>query len=653
MRRTRALLLGLVVGLSAGGSAWANPDGPTVVHGQVSVSRPDLNTLNITNSPGAVINWRWFSIGANETTRFIQQSASSSVLNRVIGENPSEVFGQLLSNGRVFLVNPNGVVFGPDSVVDVAGLIASTLQMSDADFMQGRYHFEGDGEGFIDNRGYIRAGHGGEVVLIAPSIENSGIIEAPGGQLLLAAGRSVTLASLDYEGVQFEVQAPEDEVLNLGVLLAEQGAAGLFAGTIRNTGRIEANSLRVDQTGAIVLSAQADIHLEAGSSLSASGPGGGDILAESEAGTTWVAGEISASAAQARGGSVRILGERVGLIEQASVDVSGESGGGEVLIGGDYRGENPAVKNAEATFVGVGTTINLDALIDADGGRIIIWSNEATRVYGRLSATGGAESGDGGFVETSGHYLDVVTAPAIGAPNGKGGTWLLDPFDIEIVTPDQNISAGPTFTPTAAGSQLAPGSITTVLQAGTNVVVDTVNGGGVEQGNITVTEDITTTLNSGNVSLTFNAANNIIVNGDIDVSGGANSLTVVLNPDSEAAVGGWSVPASGTGTLDQVTLAMDLDVLNAGNLFIQGGLTLSGGSTVHLISAPNAANLFVTGTQTLGGTGSVTFEGTTSNGRIVQSGGTTLTIGPNVTVEGVLSTQGGTVGFSPTLSTRG
>ena len=137
VKQVRALLLGIVAGLTAGSSAWANPDGPTVVHGQVSMSRPNLNTLNITNSPGAVLNWRSFSIGANETTRFIQQSTSSSVLNRVIGENPSQILGQLLSNGRVFLVNPNGVVFGPNSVVDVAGLIASTLQMSDADFMAG------------------------------------------------------------------------------------------------------------------------------------------------------------------------------------------------------------------------------------------------------------------------------------------------------------------------------------------------------------------------------------------------------------------------------------------------------------------------------------------------------------------------------------
>ena len=179
------------------------------------------------------------------------------------------------------------------------------------------------------------------MVLIAPSVENSGIIEAEDGLLVLAAGRKVTLTSLDLEGVQFEVQAPEDEVVNLGALLAEQGAAGVFAGTIRHSGEIRANSISVDETGAIVLSAQADIHVEEGSTLSASGPAGGEIRIESETGTTWVAGEIDASADEGRGGTVQVLGERVGLIERATVDASGESGGGEILIGGDYRGETP------------------------------------------------------------------------------------------------------------------------------------------------------------------------------------------------------------------------------------------------------------------------------------------------------------------------
>ena len=89
--RVKTLILGLLLGLTAGGPAWANPDGPTVVHGQVSIARPNATTLNIINSPGAVINWRSFSIGVDETTRFIQQSAQSGVMNRVVGENPSPV----------------------------------------------------------------------------------------------------------------------------------------------------------------------------------------------------------------------------------------------------------------------------------------------------------------------------------------------------------------------------------------------------------------------------------------------------------------------------------------------------------------------------------------------------------------------------------
>ena len=146
-RKHWSLAIGLVAGLASGTCAWANPDGANVVRGQVSFARPDANTLNITNSPGAIINWQQFSIGSNETTRFIQPSSSSSVLNRVIGQNPSQLLGQLHSNGRVFLINPNGVIFGPNSVIDVASLITSTLNMTDADFMAGRYHFEGDEAG--------------------------------------------------------------------------------------------------------------------------------------------------------------------------------------------------------------------------------------------------------------------------------------------------------------------------------------------------------------------------------------------------------------------------------------------------------------------------------------------------------------------------
>jgi len=109
---------------------YANPQGPQVVNGQADFSNPNPQTLHVTNSPNAIINWQGFSIQQHEVTRFIQQSANSAVLNRVTGPDPSNLLGQLLSNGRVFLINPHGMVFGPNCVIDTAGLwhLPSTLR---------------------------------------------------------------------------------------------------------------------------------------------------------------------------------------------------------------------------------------------------------------------------------------------------------------------------------------------------------------------------------------------------------------------------------------------------------------------------------------------------------------------------------------------
>ena len=148
--------------------------------------------------------------------------------------------------------------------------------------------------------------------LLAPSIENSGVIRTDGGDLVLAAGRTVTLTSLDLDGVQVEVQAPEDEVLNLGDLIAERDAVGAFAGSIGNSGTIEANAVTVDDDGIVRLIAHGDITLEAGGRVAAEGPRGGEVHIESKTGTTWVSGEVSARASEGRGGTIRLLGRRVG-----------------------------------------------------------------------------------------------------------------------------------------------------------------------------------------------------------------------------------------------------------------------------------------------------------------------------------------------------
>src|SRR5262249_13798210 len=146
------------------------------------------NVLTVTNTPGAVINWQGFSIGANELTKFIQQSAASSVLNRVVGVDPSLILGALQSNGRVFLINPNGVLFGAGAKVDVAGVVVASLNLVEVDFLKGRLRVaETPGAGGVVNQGAITPPNGGQVYLIAPNVQNSGIFARPKGEIVLAA----------------------------------------------------------------------------------------------------------------------------------------------------------------------------------------------------------------------------------------------------------------------------------------------------------------------------------------------------------------------------------------------------------------------------------------------------------------------------------
>ena len=469
----------LILALAGSGTAYANPNGAQVIKGKVHIAHPDPNTLNITNSPGAIVNWQQFSIQTNQVTRFIQQNAASAILNRVVGQNPSALLGQLLSNGRVFLINPNGIVFGPNSVIDTAGLIASTLDMTDEDFINQNLKFQGTNAADIQNQGYIKAGKNGDIFLIAPNIENSGIIETDGGQIILAAGESITIASLDSDHIVFDVQAPEHEVVNLGEMITNGGAASMFAGTIKHSGSINANSLALDEHGNVQLFAKADVEISRDAVITANGATGGEVKIESDTGTVWNSGTIEAIGTEQQGGHVEVLGERVALLNEASIDASGETGGGEVLIGGDYQGKNDDVKNAQQTYVGEDTTIRADAITNGDGGKVIVWADETAQVYGNISAHGGEESGDGGFVETSGKkFLDVTKAPDITAANGVAGTWLLDPENITISTGGNfNITGASPFQPAGAGSSvLNTTTLVTALNGGGTIIVDTTGG---------------------------------------------------------------------------------------------------------------------------------------------------------------------------------
>jgi filamentous hemagglutinin family protein len=482
-------LLAAIIGAAGMHGAVAAPSNPTVVNGQVTFSQQG-NVFTITNSPNAIINWSSFSINVGEMVRFIQQNSSSAVLNRITGQDPSRIMGALQSNGRVFLINPNGIMFGAGSQVNVAGLVASTLAISNSDFLAGKNKFTaGEVAGAVSNMGAITTPSGGQVYLIAPDVSNSGIITSPKGDVVLAAGRSVQLADSTNPDMHVVVSAPSDKALNLGEVIAQGGKIGIYGALINQRGKLNANSAVVGENGKIILKASRTTLLEAGSVTSATGAG--------------------------KGGEVQVLGTQVGLMGDAQVDVSGQTGGGTALIGGDYQGKNAAVMNAEQTFVGKDAVIKADAILSGDGGKVIVWGTQTAQAYGSIFARGGVAAGNGGFIETSGHHLDVAGIRVnAGAPKGKNGQWLLDPENIIV---NDGLA---TLSDVAAFSN-RPGETTEInAQLLSNATADVI---------LQATNDITFYYgvnNTHGVDLTAQAGNDIVVSSIVNFSG---NITLAAN----------------------------------------------------------------------------------------------------------------------------
>jgi filamentous hemagglutinin family protein len=511
------------------GPALSNPVNPTVDPKTGTASFNQVgNVLTVTNSNGAVIDWKQFNIAAGETTHFAQTSASSSVLNRVLaGGGLSAIYGTLSSNGRVWLVNPAGIMVGPGGQVNVAGFVASTLNISNADFLAGRHLFINDGTAKdVVNQGTITTPAGGSVYLIGSNVSNEGIITTPNGETILAAGQTVSLIDSATPGVKVDITGAEGNATNLGTITAEAGRIGIAGVIVRNSGILNASSV-VSEGGRIFLKASKDAVVD----------GQGRVLAT---GT--------------KGGSIEVTGNRVAVIDQAQLDASGMSGGGTVLVGGDAHGANPNVLNAQQTVIGSNASIRADATIVGDGGTVIVWADGDTRFYGSISARGGAQSGNGGFVETSGSNLVVGSNARVttAAPNGRVGTWLLDPNDIDIVSSDPGnastyttylnlvdaFSSGPSYTSIDVSS-INGSSSTVTLQANHNInfntsVLMTIAGAGLtaQAGNNIALNSNSITTNGGTVTLTANdpsgtpsGTGSIVGGGSITTAGGNIMLT--------------------------------------------------------------------------------------------------------------------------------
>ena len=568
----------------------ATPQGGTVSAGSASITQGAGQMTITQTTPHAAINWQSFGIGTGQSVQFVQPSRSSVALNRVTGADPSAILGRLSANGQVFLVNPNGILFGPGASVDVGGLVASTLNISDADFMTGHYRFTGASATELLNQGALQASSGGYVALLGAQVINQGTVLAPRGSVAMVSGQDMTLDLLGNQLLNVRVdQGVANALLSNGgllqadggqVLMSTQAAGNLLANAVNNTGVVQAQTVE-NRQGTIVL------------------------LGSMDTGTVNLGGTLDVSAGPGQqAGRVLVTGHQVGLFD-ARIQASGGAGGGQVLIGGGYQGRDPAVPHAQAVYMSTGATIEANARDQGDGGQVVLWANGSMRAQGQVSARGGAQGGAGGLIETSGQWLDVAGLRVdTRAPQGPIGTWLLDPADITI-------SSAATTDATATGGVFAPNSgvnaaninatdLVTAL-GGSNVTVSTTNTGvsGAGLGDIHVEAVVTWTAPT---TLTLNAARDVNVNQAITGTDGS----LAVNAGRDVTVG-----AAITTTTGQLGFIAAQDVnLNAATTITTGNLQAVAGRNVTV----RAASSVTTGSMVLradnDGTGPGAAEGT-------------------------------------------
>ncbi|HFV8022684.1 TPA: filamentous hemagglutinin N-terminal domain-containing protein, partial [Escherichia coli] len=684
-RGVRAMALSLLSGMimMANPVTAANlPTGGQIVAGSGSIQTPSGNQMNIhQNSQNMVANWNSFDIGKGNTVQFYQPNSSAVALNRVVGGGESKIMGNLKANGQVFLVNPNGVLFGKDASVSTSGFVASTRDIKNDDFMNRRYTFSGGQKAGAEivNQGALTTNAGGYIVLAADKVSNSGTIRTPGGKTVLAAGERVTL-QLDNGGltsVQVSGDVVNALVENRGLISARNGQVYLTAlgqdmlmNTVLNvSGVVEASGMH-RQDGNIVLD-------------------GGD------SGVVHLSGTLQADNASGQGGKVVVQGQNILLDKGSSITATGGQGGGEVYIGGGWQGKDSSIRNADKVVMKDGARIDVSATQQGNGGTAVLWSESFTNFRGQVSAKGGENGGNGGQVETSSHgNLQAFGSVSASAKKGKAGNWLLDPLDITIVNGADNavtetndtLSQPPhtQFTPTATGSQVSNTSINDELNNGTSVTVLTssTTAGGNQNGNITVDADINKT-NGTDATLTLLADGNINVNNNITSTNGklnvnlaaantSSTATITLGNNVNITTNGGDITAGTANASNSVTINVTGTTLNTSNGSQAGNINLNGsrvnvtnanitagnftlnatanGSNLNNVTLMATHDIILTGSNTTGVglqlNGTNTLNAT--NGSISLTGNSTNGIGIDLEGTNILTATGGAISFNGT-----
>ncbi|EAS4232113.1 filamentous hemagglutinin N-terminal domain-containing protein, partial [Salmonella enterica] len=636
-----AFLTGLIVSLLPG-MALANPSLPTggqIVAGQGSISTSGNQMTVNQNTQGMVTNWNSFDIGKNHTVQFVQPGSSAVALNRVTGGHESQILGTLKANGQVMLINPAGVMFGKGAKVNTAGMVASTKNISNEDFMAGRYTFSGGSQpgAEIVNQGSLTTTKGGYIVLAADRVRNQGEIRTPGGRVVLAAADRVTL-QLDNTGLTaVSVNGSVVNALaeNRGLISATNGQVYLTARgkdmllntVVNNSGTVEAKGLS-ERGGEIVLD-------------------GGD------SGVVSQSGMLLADSDSGRGGKITLEGQNIHLAGGSLISATGETGGGEVYVGGGWQGKDSSIRHASKVVMDKTAVIDVSAKARGQGGTAVLWSDDYTNFRGTILARGGLQGGDGGRVETSSHHnLQAFGDVDASAVKGNAGEWLLDPFDITVVSgsTDTDVNEGSgndgIFTPDTGTSQVSNGTINNRLNSGTNVTIKTAkeNSGSNQWGNITVNADISHTA-TNNVSLTLEADGNINITN--------HSITSTTGKLDVNLLGAGS--HDGTITLNNATVSSNgrnitLGQLNAGSDGTTSGLAVS--ITNSTLNATSAGNISITanngttlGNGTLSGNEVSVSASSGTGDALVINLSSNLTAAGNLTVSGDTSATGNKYGI--------
>ncbi|EDX9447691.1 filamentous hemagglutinin N-terminal domain-containing protein, partial [Salmonella enterica subsp. enterica] len=569
-----ALLTGLIAGLLPAMVLAADlPAGGQIVGGQGSISTSGNQMTIHQQTQNMATNWHSFDIGKNNTVQFVQPDSSSVALNRVTGASGSQIMGNLKANGQVFILNPNGVLFGKDARVNVGGLVASTKNLSTADFMKGQYTLSGSGNpgAQVVNQGSLTTSKGGYIVLAGERVSNSGTVTTPSGKTVLAAGKAVTL-QLDEDGltsVSVNGSMVNALVENRGLISATNGQVYLTAKgqdmllntVVNNSGTVEAKGL-ASRGGEIVLN-------------------GGD------SGVVTQSGQLLADSQTGQGGKITLEGQNIHLAGNSLTSASGKSGGGEVYVGGSWQGQDSHIKNASKVVMDKTATVDVSATESGNGGTAVLWSDDYTNFRGTVLAKGGAQSGHGGRVETSSHRnLQVSGEVDASARAGRGGEWLLDPTDVAIVGAGADTGIGSStadgtdiFTPTAGAAKILNSSIQNQLNAGTSVTVRTSGTDTAGQsGNITLNANITKTA-GGDAALTLAADGNITLSGkNITSTNGKLDITLLG-------------AGSNTGMVKAENSILNS---NGGNITVDQLNHTSTGTDGNVVTNPNAMTIKVT-----------------------------------------------------------